>query len=396
MRVASSQIYGATVASMLDQQVKLSKTQEQLATGNRISNPADDPIGAVRVQGLDRSLERTDQYASNAVILDSRLRLEEETVGNSIEILQRVRNIAIQANNPVHTDESKGAMLVQLKQEIDSLLSYANTRDNDGRYIFSGYQNAAPFSYDSSGINYNGDDGQRQLLVGPARSLSDSDPGSKVFMGILDGNGRFAAEADAANQGDASIALGDVVDNSVFDGGDYSIEFIDAENYQLLDGGGVVVDTGVYKPGSEFAVAGMSVNISGVPAAGDQFHLRASEASDVFTMLNGLASALESAIDQPSGRGLRTSAINSSISNIDQAIDHLINVQSKVGARMGALETQVDINEGANLRIQESLSEIKDLDYAEAISRFNQQLAGLQAAQSVFGKLQNLSLFNYL
>ncbi len=151
MRVASSQLYGATIRSMLEQQSQLAKTQEQLATGNRVSNPADDPIGAVRIQGLERSLERTAQYANNSVILDSRLRLEEETVGNSIEILQRVRDMAIQANNPVHTEESKGALLVQLKQEINSLLSYANTQDNDGRYIFSGYQNAAPFSYGEIG-----------------------------------------------------------------------------------------------------------------------------------------------------------------------------------------------------------------------------------------------------
>ncbi|MBD2858421.1 flagellar hook-associated protein FlgL [Spongiibacter sp. KMU-158] len=396
MRIASSQIYGASIRSMMDQQSQLSKTQAQLATGNRIQNPADDPIGAVRVQGLGRSLERTEQYSSNSNILDSRLRLEEETVGNSIEILQRVRDMAIQANNPVHSEESKGALLVQLKQEIDSLLAYANTQDNDGRYIFSGYQNAAPFSYDSNGINYNGDDGQRQLLIGPARTLGDSDPGSKVFMGILDGNGRFATEPDAANTGDAYIALGEVVDNAAFTGGDFSIEFIDSENYRLLDAGGAVVETGVYKAGSEFTVAGMSVSISGTPAAGDQFHLRAAQATDVFSILDNLADAFEIAIDQPSARGQRTSAINNSISNIDQAIDHLINTQSKVGARMVALETQTDINAGANIRIQENLSEIKDLDYAEAISRFNQQMAGLEAAQSVFGKLQNLSLFNYL
>jgi flagellar hook-associated protein 3 FlgL len=396
MRIATSQIYGGSVSSLLDQQARLAKTQEQLATGNRINNPADDPIGSVRAQGLERALDKTEQYTSNSNILEGRLRLEEETVSNSIEILQRVRSIAIQANNPVHSAESLDALKAELRQEVENLMSYANTRDSDGRYIFSGYQNAAPFSNDGDVVVYSGDDGQRQLQVAPSRTLADSDPGSKVFMGILDGNGRFAASADAGNQGDAAIALGTVVDNSQFNGAAYSIQFIDAENFQVLDENGAVVSSAQYSEGTEIIVGGMSVTISGSPQSGDEFQLRAAESSDVFAMLGILSGALENLTETSADRGIQVSKINSSISNIDQALNHLINVQSSVGARLGALETQVDINAGANLRIQESLGEIKDLDYASAISRFNQQMAGLEAAQQVFGKVQSLSLFNYL
>jgi flagellar hook-associated protein 3 FlgL len=46
--------------------------------------------------------------------------------------------------------------------------------------------------------------------------------------------------------------------------------------------------------------------------------------------------------------------------------------------------------------MQKALSEIKDLDYAEAISRLSLQMTGLQAAQQSFAKVQGLSLFNYL
>jgi len=42
------------------------------------------------------------------------------------------------------------------------------------------------------------------------------------------------------------------------------------------------------------------------------------------------------------------------------------------------------------------LSETEDLDYAEAISRFNLQTISLQAAQQTFTTVQRLSLFNYL
>jgi flagellar hook-associated protein 3 FlgL len=46
--------------------------------------------------------------------------------------------------------------------------------------------------------------------------------------------------------------------------------------------------------------------------------------------------------------------------------------------------------------ISGSVSQLRDIDYAEAISRMNQQLTGLQAAQASYAKIAQLSLFNYL
>ncbi|MDX5385838.1 MAG: hypothetical protein LPK24_04815, partial [Marinobacter sp.] len=57
---------------------------------------------------------------------------------------------------------------------------------------------------------------------------------------------------------------------------------------------------------------------------------------------------------------------------------------------------QTDINENQILSLQKTLSGVEDLDYAEAISRFQQQLVTLQAAQQSFVKIQGLSLFNFI
>ena len=74
----------------------------------------------------------------------------------------------------------------------------------------------------------------------------------------------------------------------------------------------------------------------------------------------------------------------------------MLDTQTTVGARLNVLETQNDTNEGSMLSLQEVLSEIQDLDYAEAVSRLQLQLAGLQAAQQTYVKTQSLSLFDYL
>jgi flagellar hook-associated protein 3 FlgL len=84
------------------------------------------------------------------------------------------------------------------------------------------------------------------------------------------------------------------------------------------------------------------------------------------------------------------------LDNIDQALGNVLNVRADVGVRLNHVENQLDINESFNLQLQETLSGIQDLDYAEAISRFNLQLTTLQAAQQSYVKMQGLSLFNYL
>ena len=67
-----------------------------------------------------------------------------------------------------------------------------------------------------------------------------------------------------------------------------------------------------------------------------------------------------------------------------------------MGTRMRRAEMQTDTNDAFNYQLQETLSGLQDLDYAEAISRLNIQMLALQAAQQTFAKTQNMTLFNYL
>jgi len=397
MRISTSQIYANGVNSMLNQQAKLSKTQLQVATGQKILTPSDDPVGTVRSLELTRAQEKTEQYERNGNLLDSRLRLEESIVNNSIDVLQRVRELSIQANNATQSNESRQSIASEMRQQLDNLLSYANTKDSSGHFIFGGYQeSSSAFSKTTGGYVYNGDDGQRLLQVGPARSLPDGDPGSEVFMNILNGNGKFQTANNPANTGGAVIDAGTVTDLSQFNRESFTIRFTSDSQYDVLDGGGAVVSSAAYQDGGDITAGGMSVKIKGPAATGDEFTIAPAQRQDLFSMVEALAVSLETPRNSGSGRALQNSEINTAISNIDQAMDHLINKQTAIGSRLQSLERQTDINAGASLQIAESLSLVNDLDYAEAISRFSQQQAALQAAQQAFSKVQGLSLFNYL
>jgi flagellin-like hook-associated protein FlgL len=68
----------------------------------------------------------------------------------------------------------------------------------------------------------------------------------------------------------------------------------------------------------------------------------------------------------------------------------------KVGSEIQSVETQMEINSDTRLRLQSMLSTEEDLDYAEAITRFNQEMTRLEATQTSFAKVSQLSLFDFL
>ena len=63
---------------------------------------------------------------------------------------------------------------------------------------------------------------------------------------------------------------------------------------------------------------------------------------------------------------------------------------------MNVAEQQTSVIEDNILNLKANLSNVEDLDYATAITKMNQQMLSLQAAQSSFSKMAELTLFNYL
>ena len=84
------------------------------------------------------------------------------------------------------------------------------------------------------------------------------------------------------------------------------------------------------------------------------------------------------------------------ITEVGNALERVTGIMAKIGGRINVIDSQNSANESFNFSINETKSSLEDLDYADAISKFRQQLAGLQAAQQSFIEIQGLSLFNYI
>ena len=407
MRVSTNQTQTTAVNAMLEQQAKLSKVQEQVATGKRITKPSDDPVAAAKVVNLNDILKTTDTYKANIAIARARLNLEEGALSHSVDIYHRIRELALQANNATQTNETRSYMAEEISQLTDELLSLANSTDSTGEFLFSGNKGQfKPFAKnDSGGYDYYGDDGQRQVQIGPKRQIAINDSGNKIFREIRDGNGHFTALESPGNQGSGVIDPGAVTGH--YDLGTYAIIFDrkpastspnEPLTYHVIDAkGNTVVPPGqAFEEGNAIEFRGVHTSISGEPAPGDYFVIRPSFNQDIFTTLQNFVAALRVGRGSDSDHAQLNNEINRVLSAMDVTLGRTLEVRANIGARLNALDSQENINDSLKIQIQEILSGVQDLDYSKAVSDLNLRLTGLQASQKAFTRVQDISLFNYL
>lgn len=397
MRISTLNTFFQGVRQMQDLQASLAKTQEQVATQRRILRPSDDPIAAARSVGFKETLSRLEQFDRNGDAARSRLTFEEAALTTVNNVLQRVRELALRANNATETKDSRAQIAVELREQIADLVQIANQKDGNGRYLFGGtLDGTAPVSPSAGGVVYNGDQGQRLVQIGPSRYVADSDSGAEVFFNIRNGNGVFRTTAAAANVGTGVLEGGSVVDPTVYDSGEYTVRFIDSANYEVLDSTATVIASGPFQGDQNISFQGITFTINGEPEAGDEFLVEPSRYQSVFETIGNVIATLDTAVSDDITQAVLSNEINTSIQEIDLAIANVSDVRTQVGTRLTAIEGQVDSNGAAALLAQQTIAELEDLDYAEALSRLTLQSSVLEAAQQSFVITQRLSLFQFL
>lgn len=402
MRLSTNQIFQQGISSVLDNQSQVLRTQVQIGTGKRILAPSDDPSGSVQTLQISTAIETTEQYRKNGDLAEARLQLEESTLQNVGDNLQRVRELLVQANNDSQTSETRASIAAEITQRLEQLLDLANTRDANGEYIFSGYRSqGAAFARDASGaITYQGDMGSRSLQISAVRRVAIGDSGHEVFQDIATGNGTYGA-SPGANTGSGIVDPGSIVDPAAWQAaapnGPYTIEFLPAGEYRVVDGSATeIVAPTPFTEGAAIEFAGVRVSVTGEPQVGDTFVVEPSGAKSIFQTYEELIVSLETPRNDGASRAQLHNDINAALMHLDQALGNVLDTRAEVGARLNAVESQDGISEEALLRLESTRSGIEDLDYAEAISRFQQQLLALQAAQQSYAQIQGLSLFNFI
>jgi len=123
--------------------------------------------------------------------------------------------------------------------------------------------------------------------------------------------------------------------------------------------------------------------------------------TDVFQRVvrpDGSSAGFFDALDQMIAAvdGSNTQAIQQGNADLAQMHNALSLSLAQTGSDQKVVQSQLDVLDETSLRLKSSLSEIEDLDYAEAVTRMNKEMMALQAAMGSFSKISGLSLFDYI
>ncbi|MFJ7282327.1 flagellar hook-associated protein 3 [Pseudomonas sp. NPDC099000] len=143
--------------------------------------------------------------------------------------------------------------------------------------------------------------------------------------------------------------------------------------------------------------SGVSFNLAGAPAAGDQFSVAVNthETQNILDTVSQLKSALNTPTNgDPILTQKLQASLASGIGNLASGSDQLSSALSSVGGRGSALDTQSDTNQSLVLANTQTQSAIRDSDPAAVMTRLTLQQTMLQASQLAFSKIAQLGLFN--
>ena len=416
MRISTLQAFNNGVAGLQRNYANVTRTPEQISTGNRILTPADDPVASVRLLQLEQQQNVLNQYAENLTAAKNSLTQEEVSLNSANTILQRVRELAVQAGNGALSSKDRASIAAELQEREDELLGLMNTRNARGEYLFAGFQGKTqPFVRQADGsYAYQGDEGQRKIQIASSLDIPISDNGKKTFVNITDA-GRLQATPTGALPG-LRVGAPLVQDEVAFSGtpafppGGIEIEFdtVNPQNYEIRSiappavlGSGTL-DSDPAKQ-DKLVFRGVVVNFDGTPAGGELVQITPRQVGGVDVQKQGvldtiaqLRQVLLQAPDSPEGNLQVRDAVALGLTNLDHAMVTLDSVRGEIGARLNIVETTQTDNEDVSLVNKSVQAQLRELDYAEALSRLSFESIVLEAAQQSYVKIAGLTLFSQM
>lgn len=421
IRFSFLQGFNNSVQDMQRIQKQTFETQAQIASGRRILTPSDDPVASAKIIQVNQELSRLDQYIDNANAVEGRLSLAETRAEQVTTLLIRVRELTIQAGALSMTKANRQAIAAELDTRLDELLDIANTRDVNGEYIFAGYKGEEkPFEQKATGeFVYRGDDGQRSVQIASSTQIPISDSGKRIFMDIDSVKTRIDTSIESGNSGAGVLVASNVVDQTNYDNNsypeDYVIRFDGVANQFDVYARPDILDAGVNTPlfsvansGSPIRInanttplaaptnLGWEITLAGTPADGDLFYVNSTQKQDVLTTLSKLSEGMKTLADSPADEILFDQLVAETLDNLDAAESNISEVKSEIGARQNTVDSVRTLHQQVELINKGVLSDIRDLDYAEALSRLSIETFTLEASQQSFVRISSLSLFNFL
>lgn len=411
-RISSNLQHTDSNYAVRNQESRLHKLNNKIQSQRKIQQLRDDPLAAGHSVRYKSFLARLERFEKNSQTLRDQFLSAETYMNNSLQVMQRLRELAVQGANGTYTKDDLKRMASEVDEFLKELVQNGNAVNSDGVRVFSGTKSfTEPYEpvmgdVDGAGsativeVRYNGNIDSNKIENDELSYLSNLQAGNKIFwaekqslfsstdasnyvvkqdsqievngvnINLTAGDNVHAIIAKINNSGAAVKAYLDPVTSGL------NFETADARQLWLRDGAGssAFADLGIVKPEQRppYNLAS-SVRVSG---------------GSIFDSVIAMRDALLSGDQESIGGKI--------LGSIDGGIDNLTVRMAEIGSKYERAESSLARTGKEILDVTAAESREADLDFSAAIADLKMYEHTHQASLSVLGRLYKDSLLNYL
>jgi flagellar hook-associated protein 3 FlgL len=181
------------LSSLRNNLSRMEKVQQQLSSGKMINKPSDDPVGLSYSMRYRSELSANEQYQRNLDSAVSWLDFGDATVGQSVDVLQRARELAVQGATGSNPQQAREAIAAEVDELAEQLREIANSKFN-GKYVFNGQRtDKPPYPDPDSYTTASFDTGKISFEVSRGVNIGVNLHAGEIFGDVTDEDNAFAA-----------------------------------------------------------------------------------------------------------------------------------------------------------------------------------------------------------
>lgn len=407
MRITNGMLVNNMMNNLNANLNRMAKYQNQGASGRLFDRPSDNPIGMSRSLKLYTDISRVNQYERNLNDANSWMHTTEEALKELEQILQRTRELSVDAANGTKTEEDTKNIAEEIKQLKEQAIKLANTR-HAGRSIFTGFKTDKDLLQSNGTYNIVLNKGDiSNYNVGISEDIDVNIVGSRVFGfakndNILESNlkGDLIIDEDNDSQETKDIKKRklenlNIIKNKLKQAG------IDDATVNAMNSYGDLPKLSEPPTLDEKENVGKIEEFLGITKGkstpdelwfnilNEHGELSSSEndESSMMNMFDKLVAAMEKGDHEQ---------VDKYLDDIDIQHKNIISIKSEIGAKTNRLDMTEKRLSAEKLNFRDNLSKNEDVDYAELIMKSNIAQTIYQASLSISGRVIQPSLLDFL
>lgn len=186
MKISTNLFFDRATQQLSTAQNRVATTQAQMATGKQLARPSDSPDQAIAIDRLRAALQRQESIGENLQTVQRRFQAEETALSSATDVFTRIKELSIQAANDTMGSSGRAVIAVELQTLREQLITVANSRDDQGQFLFSGARSDTAAYSTAAGANaYGGDQTPTQMTSGEEDLQTFNRAGTDVFNRVV-------------------------------------------------------------------------------------------------------------------------------------------------------------------------------------------------------------------